>query len=217
MVSVKRKHSRVIRVNRKALRKIATAFALVVLAVGIYIKAYPYTHDAQVKRELESTSEELMKTRDLLENTTVQSQQELEAKQKELEELNKKLEETQKALQAKRNKAVAYALERNASYTPPKAETTGTCVEWMAQANIPLTVATQNLIIGESGCNPNAYNKSSGACGIPQALPCSKLKSSCPDMDPVCQLRWMDNYVAGRYDTWENAYSTWLSRYPHWY
>ena len=35
-----------------------------------------------------------------------------------------------------------------------------------------------NLWNRESGWNANAYNKSSGACGIPQALPCSKIKNT---------------------------------------
>jgi len=57
------------------------------------------------------------------------------------------------------------------------------------------------LIRRESGCNPNAVNKSSGACGIPQALPCSKLGTS----DPVQQIKWMQDYTIRRYGSWANA------------
>ena len=57
------------------------------------------------------------------------------------------------------------------------------------------------LIMRESGCNPNARNASSGACGIPQALPCSKLGTS----NPVAQIVWMQNYVNNRYGSWANA------------
>ena len=91
----------------------------------------------------------------------------------------------------------------------------GNCETWKAQAGIASTPATRALIGGESGCRPNAVNPSSGACGIPQALPCSKMP--CTLEDPVCQLRWMDSYVKNRYSSWDNAYATWLSRSPHWY
>jgi uncharacterized protein YabE (DUF348 family) len=79
---------------------------------------------------------------------------------------------------------------------------TGTCGEWIAAAGISNSVAI-DLIARESGCNPAAINPSSGACGIPQALPCAKM--GCSLSDPVCQLRWMQSYVMGRYGSWEAA------------
>lgn len=83
----------------------------------------------------------------------------------------------------------------------------GSCESWMAQAGIPITASTRQLIINESGCRPNAVNPTSGACGIPQALPCSKMP--CTLQDPVCQLQWMSNYVKERYNTWEGALAFW--------
>lgn len=55
------------------------------------------------------------------------------------------------------------------------------------------------LIARESGFNPKAVNSSSGACGLVQANPCSKLGCSLDDID--CQLDWFWNYIAGRYGT----------------
>lgn len=63
----------------------------------------------------------------------------------------------------------------------------------------------------ESGNNPKAINKSSGACGIGQALPCSKLSSVCPDMSYECQDAFFTKYMQNRYGTWENAKAFWLS------
>jgi hypothetical protein len=97
--------------------------------------------------------------------------------------------------------------------TPVK--TSGNCEDWMRQAGVPITNATKSLIVKESGCRPDAVNPSSGACGIPQSLPCSKMK--CSLSDPVCQLKWMDTYIKSRYGSWDSAYNTWLSRSPHWY
>lgn len=76
----------------------------------------------------------------------------------------------------------------------------------------------RQLIKGESGFNPHAVNKSSGACGMPQALPCSKLLTECITLDDVvCQARWMVKYIRNRYTDPEVAYAEWLNRSPHWY
>jgi uncharacterized protein YabE (DUF348 family) len=87
----------------------------------------------------------------------------------------------------------------------------GNCGEWLAQAGITDPDAIW-LIGKESGCNPGAVNRSSGACGIPQALPCSKLKCPLDASGAVCQLNWMENYVAGRYGSWANARAFHASR-----
>ena len=55
----------------------------------------------------------------------------------------------------------------------------------------------------ESGWNPNARNRSSGACGIPQALPCSRI----PDHSVAGQIRWGLDYIQGRYGTPDSAWS----------
>lgn len=85
--------------------------------------------------------------------------------------------------------------------TPVVAAPTGSCGDWIAQAGVTDVGNALILINRESGCNPNAVNKSSGACGIPQALPCSKLGTN----DPVEQIKWMQNYVFSRYGSWANA------------
>lgn len=56
-----------------------------------------------------------------------------------------------------------------------------------------------NLWDRESNWNPNAVNKSSGACGIPQALPCSKIKKQQGSNDWNAQIRWGINYINYRY------------------
>jgi hypothetical protein len=55
----------------------------------------------------------------------------------------------------------------------------------------------------ESGWNYQAYNPSSGAYGIPQALPGSKMASIAADWrtNPGTQIRWGLNYIADRYAT----------------
>ncbi len=61
--------------------------------------------------------------------------------------------------------------------------------------------AFSSLVNRESGWNIHAVNASSGACGLPQALPCNKLSSAGADYwdNPATQITWMLNYIAGRY------------------
>lgn len=55
----------------------------------------------------------------------------------------------------------------------------------------------------ESGWRVNAYNASSGAYGIPQALPGSKMGSAGADWEtnPATQIAWGLGYIGGRYGT----------------
>lgn len=55
----------------------------------------------------------------------------------------------------------------------------------------------------ESRWNPLAENKSSGAYGIPQALPGSKMAKAGDDwlINPLTQVKWGLGYISGRYGT----------------
>lgn len=79
----------------------------------------------------------------------------------------------------------------------------GTCDQWIASAGITDLSNAHYLIGKESGCNPYAVNRSSGACGVGQALPCSK--TGCEMGDGECQTKWMNSYVLGRYGSWAAA------------
>ncbi|MER6534679.1 phage tail tape measure protein [Streptomyces sp900105755] len=83
----------------------------------------------------------------------------------------------------------------------------------------PQWAALKNLWNGESGWNERALNKSSGAYGIPQSLPASKMASAGSDWktNAGTQIKWGLGYIASRYGNPLNAYSAWLSRSPHWY
>lgn len=101
----------------------------------------------------------------------------------------------------------------SSSVSTPSPVTVGTtCNEWKAQAGIPNTHATNTLINNESGCKWWARNRTSGACGIPQAWPCSKLPCPLTEAGAVCQLIWMDNYIKGRYGSWEAALNFWYAQ-----
>ena len=66
----------------------------------------------------------------------------------------------------------------------------------------------------ESGWNYQAYNRGSGAYGIPQALPGSKMGSAGADWqtNPATQIAWGLGYISGRYGSpcgaWGHSQST---------
>ncbi len=76
--------------------------------------------------------------------------------------------------------------------------------------------ATVYIISHESGWRVNAMNPS-GAYGLPQALPGSKMSSMGADWatNYQTQLKWFWQYCAGRYGSVQGAYSYWLSHHNY--
>jgi hypothetical protein len=66
----------------------------------------------------------------------------------------------------------------------------------------------------ESGWNSRAHNSSSGAHGIPQALPGSKMASAGPNWQTNArtQIAWGLDYIAGRYGNPSNAWAHSVNR-----
>lgn len=107
-----------------------------------------------------------------------------------IKELEKKQDELKKLIQAKQVRVASVK-----AYSLPENE------------------AKAFIYQKESGNRPDAINRSSGACGLGQALPCSKM--GCSLTDYACQDAWFTNYCLRRYGSWENAYKFWLSH--HWW
>lgn len=88
------------------------------------------------------------------------------------------------------------------------------CANWVREAGVAEAdvEAAVDLIYHESGCRVDARNAGSGAYGIPQALPGSKMASAGADWEtnPVTQIRWMSGYVS-RYGGWQGARGFWYS------
>ncbi len=76
-----------------------------------------------------------------------------------------------------------------------------------------------NLFERESNWRHLVANPSSGAYGIPQALPASKMASAGADWqtNPATQITWGLGYIKGRYGTPCGAWAAWTYRSPHWY
>lgn len=73
------------------------------------------------------------------------------------------------------------------------------------------------IVLHESHWRVNATNRSSGAYGIAQALPASKMAVVAPDWrtNGVTQVRWMLGYIHGRYGTACSAWAFWQAN--RWY
>ncbi len=67
--------------------------------------------------------------------------------------------------------------------------------------------------------SPTVTNPASGAYGIPQSLPASKMAAAGPDWqtDPATQIRWGLAYIAGRYGSPCAAWAFERSHVPNWY
>ena len=95
----------------------------------------------------------------------------------------------------------------------------GSHEDWMAAVGIsPSDYGYVNYIMErESHWNPLAKNRTSGATGICQALPGSKMASAGADWEtnPITQLRWCNGYAIGRYGSWAKAYEFWTQH--HWW
>jgi hypothetical protein len=127
-----------------------------------------------------------------------------------------------KAEEAARKKAAAEAAKKKAEAEARKkaeeAEATGNysvaAVQAMAQSIIGNSTQYQCfswIVSRESGWNYRATNASSGAYGLVQALPGSKMASAGADWqtNPATQIKWGLNYMNSRYGSPCGAQQFW--------
>ncbi len=132
------------------------------------------------------------------------------------EQLQKENEALKVSLQAKKDAEAKAAQEAAKVIQPaPVAVISGNKQTWLAESGIPEAHwgYVDAIVSRESGWNPNAVNKSSGACGLGQQLPCGKWAGAWND--PVAALKAMTGYVNGRYGGWAGANAFWNQN--HWY
>lgn len=168
--------------------------SLVATLLGLIIGYSGYTYRAnhlRLKLELQQTQQQKQELDNKLNETT-----------QEKEQLKKQNDDLQIQLQSKiKQKAILASVTHPVTVVQaPRAVFTGDCASWVAQAGITDTASASVLIQKESGCNPYAVNRSSGACGVAQELPCGK--SGCQLGDGACQVAWMNRYIQSRYGSW---------------
>ncbi|MEV6395183.1 transglycosylase SLT domain-containing protein [Streptomyces sp. NPDC051907] len=108
---------------------------------------------------------------------------------------------------------------RDASSFSAKASYTVAEVQAMARQMVPADQfqCFSNIVNHESTWNYRAQNPSSGAYGLVQALPGSKMSSAGADWqtNPATQIKWGLNYMDSRYGSPCGAWSFWQAN--HWY
>ena len=91
--------------------------------------------------------------------------------------------------------------------------------EIMQAAGIPRSdwSAVDYIVSKESSWRHTAVNSTSGAFGLCQSLPASKMATAGGDYrtNPVTQLKWCHQYATSRYGGWWQAYNFWKSK--HWW
>lgn len=170
------------------------------------------------KLELKTKQTEMQQLNDkykTLNNQLEEAEQQHDQNQSEIEKLEQerlRLEQEKKDLESKLQAKLEHE-SKVASATTLRATSpvSGDKYTWMVQAGIPESDHTYvNFIVQkESSWNPNAVNRSSGACGLAQALPCSKIGDNWNN--PVVALKWQHNYVTKRYGGYQQAYNFWIS------
>lgn len=190
---------------------IASLLLLGFISLGVR-QAVTHNHQLRIdKVELESAStklkalqlqyEKLDSTLDTELHNRTKDEQKIKQLESEKQQLDKQKQELEAQLQAKLDKKRQDA-ERSSQLA---ASFTGTATAAAASGNWYKDFIYQH----ESGNNPGAINASSGACGLGQALPCSKM--GCSLSDYACQDAWFTNYAMQRYGSWEAAYYFWVA------
>ncbi|MBD9734964.1 transglycosylase SLT domain-containing protein [Streptomyces sp. H28] len=124
-----------------------------------------------------------------------------------------------KEREAEAKAAASRSATRDASSFSAKASYTVAEVQAMARQMIPgdQFQCFSNIVTRESTWNYKAVNPSSGAYGLVQALPGSKMASAGADWqtNPATQIKWGLNYMNDRYGSPCGAWSFWQAN--HWY
>lgn len=148
-----------------------------------------------------------------LQNQTQQDIENLETENKSLTDEKAKLEQEKKELEEKLQAKLdaQKKAQEQAKLASTKVNIPGTCKDWMTQAGITDMANAYFIFQKESNCNPTAKNKSSGAYGVCQSLPGSKMASAGSDWqtNPITQMKWCQTYAQSRYGSWSNAVAFW--------
>lgn len=149
------------------------------------------------------------------ESARIQAAKTAKAKKEAAEEAEAKAEQDRKDKEARANRDSvrdSSSFSQQSSYTVAE-------VKAMARQMIPADQfqCFSNIVDHESTWNYKAQNPSSGAYGLVQALPGSKMSSAGADWqtNPATQIKWGLNYMNDRYDSPCGAWSFWQAN--NWY
>lgn len=206
-------------IQKPSFKKPTQVFQMDVIEISELQNDVVITQNIPIPEDLKIKMEEERKAKEEEEKRIAEEKAKAEAEQKAKEEAEaKKKAEELRIAQSKQVTSRGGTSVRAA---------TGTKAEYQAYAkNLCINTYgwTENdfnclvkLWERESNWNPNAHNKSSGAHGIPQSLPASKMASEGSDYmtNYKTQIRWGLKYITNRYGTPSNAWAH--SQQKGWY
>ena len=206
-------------IQKPSFKKPTQVFQMDVIEISELQNDVVITQNIPIPEDLKIKMEEERKAKEEEEKRIAEEKAKAEAEQKAKEEAEaKKKAEELRIAQSKQVTSRGGTSVRTA---------TGTKAEYQAYAkNLCINTYgwTENdfnclvkLWERESNWNPNAHNKSSGAHGICQALPASKMASEGSDYmtNYKTQIRWGLKYIKNRYGTPANAWAH--SQQKGWY
>ena len=206
-------------IQKPSFKKPTQVFQMDVIEISELQNDVVITQNIPIPEDLKIKMEEERKVKEEEEKRIAEEKAKAEAEQKAKEEAEaKKKAEELRIAQSKQVTSRGGTSVRAA---------TGTKAEYQAYAkNLCINTYgwTENdfnclvkLWERESNWNPNAHNKSSGAHGIPQSLPASKMASEGDDYytNGKTQIRWGLKYIKNRYGTPANAWAH--SQQKGWY
>ncbi|MFI8386170.1 transglycosylase SLT domain-containing protein [Streptomyces sp. NPDC085540] len=163
--------------------------------------AIAHAADADSKRSVEEAAR-------------VQAAEDAKAKKAEAEKAEKEKAEAEAKLKKEREEkeqVASRSAARDAGDFAPQSSYTVAQVKAIAQQMVPAGQfqCFSNIINQESTWNYKAVNSSSGAYGLVQALPGSKMASAGADWrtNPATQIKWGLNYMEDRYGSPCSAWS----------
>ena len=206
-------------IQKPSFKKPTQVFQMDVIEISELQNDVVITQNIPIPEDLKIKMEEERKVKEEEEKRIAEEKAKAEAEQKAREEAEaKKKAEELRIAQSKQVTSRGGTSVRAA---------TGTKAEYQAYAK-DLCINTYgwtendfNCLVKlwerESNWNPNAHNKSSGAHGICQALPASKMASEGSDYmtNYKTQIRWGLKYIKNRYGTPANAWAH--SQQKGWY
>ena len=206
-------------IQKPSFKKPTQVFQMDVIEISELQNDVVITQNIPIPEDLKIKMEEERKAKEEEEKRIAEEKAKAEAEQKAKEEAEaKKKAEELRIAQSKQVTSRGGTSVRAA---------TGTKAEYQAYAkNLCINTYgwTENdfnclvkLVEKESSWNPNAVNKSSGAAGLFQALPASKMASEGSDYmtNYKTQVKWGLKYIKNRYGTPSNAWSFWQNH--KWY
>ena len=134
----------------------------------------------------------------------IETKEEYLAKKKAEEEARKKAEEEKKKKEeeAKKKKQTTSKSGNKDTYKNYAHDLVINKYNWSENDYSALV----KLWTKESNWNPNAVNKKSGACNIPQAMPCSKIAKKYGDNSWQSGIKWGLEYIKSRYGSPSKAW-----------